>query len=78
MTLQLPRKITMICANYSNVPSPGLVFLLFQKMSTKCFNNVSFICRLVRHGHNGTVLKQILSKETFTTTSSECFLVQQM
>ena len=44
-------------------------FTLIEKMSTKCFNNVCYICRLVRHGHSGGALKRMLSKETFTTTS---------
>ena len=65
----------MICANHSNVPSTGLVFALVKKMSAKCFNNVSYIFRLVRHGHNGTALKQMLSKETFMTTPLDWLLV---
>ena len=78
MTLLLTCKITMICANHSNVPSTGLVFALVKKMSAKCFNNVSYIFRLVRHGHNGAALKQMLSKETFMITSLELLLVQPM
>ena len=75
MTLLLTCKITVICANHSNVPSTGLVFALVKKMSAKCFNNVSYIFRLVRHGHNGTALKQMLSKETFMTTPLDWLLV---
>ena len=78
MTLLLICKITMICPNHSNVPSTGLVFALVKKMSAKCFNNVSYIFRLVRHGHNGTALKQMLSKETFMTISLDWLLVQPM
>ena len=68
----------MIRANHSNVPFTGLVFALVKKMFAKCFNNLSYIFRLVRHGRNGAALKQMLSKETFMTTFLEWLLVQPM